>query len=81
MMACTYFLSLVNNARNPHTNLGTYLQQSLRGSTTADADIEDTVKMLKARGGREQMLMFLTGPTGSRKSTAVMVAHQFCYEF
>ena len=69
----------MNNAWNPHTNLGAYLQQSLRSSTTAD--IKDTVKMLKARGGREQMLMFLMGPTGSGKSTAVMVAQQFCYEF
>jgi len=50
MIACTFFLGLVNNTQNPHTNLGAYLQQSLRGSTTAD--IEDTVKMLKARGGR-----------------------------
>jgi hypothetical protein len=36
---------------------------------------------LKARGGQEQMLMFLTGPAGSGKSTAVMVAQHFCYEF
>jgi hypothetical protein len=72
MIACTFFLGLVNDARNPHANLGAYLQQSLIGSTTAD--IEDTVKMLKARGGREQMLMFLTGPAGSGKSTAIMVA-------
>ncbi len=50
MIASTFFLGLVNNTWNPHTNLGAYLQQSLRGSTTAD--IEDTVKMLKARGGR-----------------------------
>jgi hypothetical protein len=47
MIACTFFLGLVNNAQNPHTNLFAYLQQSLRGSTTAD--IEDTVKILKAR--------------------------------
>ncbi len=79
MIACTFFLGLVNNAQNLHINLGAYLQQNLRGSTTAD--IEDTVKMLKARGGREQMLMFCMGPTGSGKSTAVMVALQFCYEF
>jgi hypothetical protein len=79
MIACTFFLGLLNDAQNPHTNLGAYLQQRLRGSTTAD--IEATVKMLKARGGREQMLMFLTGPTVSGKSTAVMVAQQFCYEF
>jgi hypothetical protein len=79
MIACSFFLGLVNNAQNPHTNLGAYLQQSLRGSTTAD--IEDMVKILKARGGREQMLMFLMGPAGSGKSTAIMVAQQFCYEF
>jgi hypothetical protein len=79
MRACTFFLGLVNNARNPHTNLGAYLQQSLRGSTIAD--IKDTVKMLKARGGREQMLMFLMEPAGSGKSTAIMVAQHFYYEF
>ena len=27
------------------------------------------------------MLMFLMGPAGSGKSTAVMVAQQLCYEF
>ena len=27
------------------------------------------------------MLIFLTGPTGSGKSTAIMVAQNFCYEF
>ncbi len=27
------------------------------------------------------MLMFLTGPAGSGKSSALMVAQQFCYEF
>jgi hypothetical protein len=75
MIAYTFFLGLVNNAQNPHTNLGAYLQQSLRGSTTAD--IEDTVKMLKAREGREQMLMFIMGPAGSGKSTAVMIVEQF----
>ncbi len=79
MIACTFFLGLVDDAQIPHTNIGAYLQQSLRGSTTAD--IEDTVQMLKARGGTEQMLMFFMGPTGSGKRTAVMVAQQFCYEF
>jgi hypothetical protein len=79
MTACTFFLGLVNDVQNPHTNLGAYLQQSLRGSTTVD--IEDTVKMLKARGGREQMRMFCMGPAGLGKGTAVMVAQKFCYEF
>jgi putative protein kinase ArgK-like GTPase of G3E family len=41
----------------------------------------DIVTRLKARGGQEQMVMFLTGPAGSGKSSALMVAQQFCYEF
>ena len=27
------------------------------------------------------MIMFLTGPAGSGKSTAMQVAQQFCYDF
>jgi hypothetical protein len=79
MIASTFFLGLGNNAQNTHTNLCAYLQQSLRGSTTAD--IEDTVKMLKTSGEKEQMLMFLTGSSGSGKITVVMVAQQLCHEF
>jgi hypothetical protein len=48
---------------------------------TSTADGNDTIKNLKARGGRDQLLMFLTRPTGSGKSTAMKVAQQFCYEF
>ena len=47
-------------------------------NTTA---MEELVNRLKARGGQDQLLMFLTGPAGSGKSTAVMVAQQFCFEF
>jgi hypothetical protein len=36
---------------------------------------------LKARGAKEQLLMFLTGPAGLSKSTTMRVAEQFCYEF
>ena len=43
--------------------------------TTTDA--EDVIKKLKARGGRDQLLMFLTGPAGLGKSTSMKVAQQF----
>ncbi len=79
MIACTFLLGLVKDGRDAHTNLGAYLQQNLGGPTTTD--IQDLVKRLKARGGQEHMLMFLTGPAGSGKSSALMVAQQFCYEF
>ncbi len=48
---------------------------------TSTADGNDPIKKLNARGGRDQLLMFLTGPAGSGKSTAMKVAQQFCYEF
>jgi hypothetical protein len=44
-------------------------------------EIADIVRILEARGGQEQLLLFLTGPAGSGKSTAMRVAEQFCYEF
>jgi hypothetical protein len=63
MIACTFLLGLVKDGRYPYTNLGAYLQNSLGGPTTTN--IHDIVKRLKARGGQEQMLMFLTGPAGA----------------
>jgi hypothetical protein len=56
MFACTFPLGLVKDERDPHTNLGVYLQKSLGGPTTTN--IQDIVKRLKARGGQEQILMF-----------------------
>ncbi len=79
MIACTFLLGLVNDGRDKTTKLGTYLQQTMEITTTADAN--DIIKKLKARGGKDQLLMFLTGPAGSGKSTAIKIAQQFCYEF
>ena len=79
MIACTFLLGLVNDGIDKNTKLGSYLQQTLEISSTTDAS--DIIKKLKARGGRDQLLMFLTGPAGSGKSTAMKIAQQFCYEF
>jgi hypothetical protein len=79
MIACMFLLGLVNDGRDKNTKLGAYLQQTMEITSTADAN--DTIKKLKARGRRDQLLMFLTGPAGSGKSTAMKVAQQFCYEF
>jgi hypothetical protein len=60
MITCLFLLGIMRDGRDPQANLGAYLQQSLGGPTITD--IQDIVTRLKARGGREQMLMFLTGP-------------------
>ena len=79
MIACKFLLGLVNDGSDKNTKLGAYLQQTIEIPTTTDAN--DVIEKLKARGGRGQLLMFLTGPAGSGKSTAIKVAQQFCYEF
>ncbi len=79
MIACTFLFGLVNDGCDKTTKLGTYLQQTMEITTTADAN--DIIKKLEARGGRDQLLMFLTGPAGSGKSTAMKIAQQLCYEF
>ncbi len=79
MIACTFLLGLLNNGNDKNTKLGAYLQQCMEIAATAD--VNDVIKKIKARGGHDQLLMFLTGPGGSGKSTAIKVAQQFCYAF
>jgi hypothetical protein len=79
MIACVFLLKLVNGGRDKNTKLGAHLQKIMEITSTADGN--DTIKKLKARGGRDQPLMFLTGPAGLGESTAMKVTKQFCYEF
>ena len=50
--------------------------------TTNDRnEMANIITELKARGGQDQLLMFLTGPAGAGKSTAVQVAKKIYFEF
>ena len=42
---------------------------------------DSVVKDLKAMGGREQLIMFLTGAAGCGKSTTMEAAQFFCHKF
>ncbi len=79
MFACTFLLGLVKDGNDSNTTLFTSLQKTMRGKSSKE--IPDIVRKLEARGGQEQLLLFLTGPAGSEKSAAMRVAEQFCYEF
>lgn len=37
----------------------------------SEAHTQETINKLRAKGGQDQLMMFLTGPAGSGKSTAV----------
>jgi hypothetical protein len=47
----------------------------------ATLKINSTVHRLEANGGQSQLILFLTGPACSGKSTVVKVTQQFCYDF
>ena len=79
MIACTFLLGLVQDGNDPNKTLYSCLGQTMGG--TATLEIRDIVHRLEARGGQNQLIMFLTGPAGSGKSTAMQVAQQFCYDF
>jgi len=78
IIACTFLLQLVEEGRDQNSILGQHLGSALGSS---NEDMDQLVEHLKARGGMEQLLMFLTGPAGAGKSTAVKVAERFCLEF
>eukprot|EP00956_Cyclotella_meneghiniana_P015935 scaffold24804_cov42-Cyclotella_meneghiniana.AAC.1 len=47
-----------------------------------DGDSQNEVKRrLEERGGKEQLLLFLTGPAGAGKTTAIKAAETFCFQF
>ncbi len=79
MIAFTFLLGLVHDGNDPNTTLYSCLGHIM--GSTANLNINDLVHRLEARGGQSQLIMLLSGPAGSGKSTAVKVAQQFCYDF
>ena len=80
VMCCTFLLGLVKDGNNPRSSLGSSLNQAISPGDD-ERDMEKLVEELKVRGGKDQLIMFLTGPAGAGKSTAVKVARRFCFEF
>ena len=80
IIACSVLLQLINDGQDSKSLLYSYLQQSMtdRPEQSTKTSI---VNQLKARGAQDQLLMFLTGPAGAGKSTAMMAASRFCFEF
>jgi Mrp family chromosome partitioning ATPase len=69
-IACTFLLGLVHDGNDPTTTLYSRLVKTME--CPSNKSIEKIVRRLKARGGQRQLIMFLSGPAGSGKSTAVM---------
>ncbi len=67
ILCCTFLLGLVNKGRSPNSKLKSYYQQAILEENN-EHDMKELTEKLKVRGGQDQLLMFLTGPTGARKN-------------
>ncbi len=67
MIACTFLLGLVKDGNDSNTTLFTSLQKTMGGESSKE--IADIVRKLEARGGQEQLLLFLTGPVSRSPET------------
>jgi hypothetical protein len=82
IVCCTFLLQLVTEGDNYNTKLGEMLGASLEPLAESVQQTKDcVVKDLKAMGGREQLIMFLTGAAGCGKSTTMEAAQFFCHKF
>ena len=59
MIACTFLLGLVRDGNDSNMTLFTSLQKTMGGESSQK--IADIVRKLEARGGQEQLLLFLWG--------------------
>ena len=78
MICCSFLLGLINDGEKKGTRLSECLDLCLEDCSRKKKDLTEE---LHARSGEEQLRMFLTGPAGAGKSTAVKVAQRFCFEF
>ena len=78
VVCSSFLLNLINEGWEKRMN-------SMSSTFTDDegnCGKKDTISQkLRDLGAKEQLLMFITGPAGSGKSTSLEVAQHFCFEF
>ena len=80
ILVCTFLLGLLCNEDNGSGhNLEAFVDRSLSDETRTQTS--QLIESLKQRGGREQLVMFVTGMAGAGKSTGIKVAQKYCLEF
>ena len=80
MLACTFLLDLVCNH---NIDVSAALERHVRNTLGIgrQQDMHRLIEALEEKGGRKQLMMFVTGLAGAGKSTGIGVAQQFCFEF
>ena len=73
MICATFMIKLIRDQIS-----GTSSEQ---GHTEQAARINRIIEGLKSLGGKDQLIMFLTGPAGAGKTTSIKLAQTFCEKF
>jgi hypothetical protein len=82
IVCCTFLLQLVTEGDQYDTKLGEMLGATLDPLAESVQHTKDSlVRDLKAKGGKEQLIMFITGPAGCGKSTTMEAAQHYCHRF
>jgi thymidine kinase len=72
-MICTTFMIKIINDRRAQFVGASNPEQTRK--------INEVIKGLESIGGKKQLIMFLTGPAGAGKTTAIKLAQTFCKRF
>ena len=80
MVCCTFLLQLLNDSLDPTSSIHRQAGLAVSQDERSDA-INNLRDHILAQGGMDQMLLFLTGPAGAGKTTAIKAAERFCFEF
>ena len=80
VLACTFLLDLINKQNVDRRSALARKMSGVLGSERCH-NMDELTEILEAKGGRNQLIMFVTGLAGAGKSTGINIAQRFCYEF
>ena len=84
VICSSFLLNLINeeSLRSANVSAADFGLGPSHSESEKTSEIVGKVKLsLKELGAKEQLLMFVTGPAGAGKSTAITVAQKYCFEF
>ena len=90
IICCSFLLAQLDETGSQDSILKQYIRDAINeqnGVTTSalsqdqQSSLNMVKKLLKSRGGEDQLRLFLTGPAGAGKTTAIKAAETFCYRF
>ena len=87
IICCSFLLAQLDETGGQNNIINTYITSALGESTDSSlpgdqqSNLKTVKKLLKSRGGTEQLRLFLTGPAGAGKTTAIKAAETFCFRF